>query len=47
MGRYQVLTVVLWCVVGYLYGGIELIIPFVFYQEPYMCPQEYPNMTCK
>jgi hypothetical protein len=37
-GDYQTVTTILWCLIGYLCGGLSLIIPFIFYQLPYHCP---------
>lgn len=48
MGNYQKLTTLFWCVVGYLCGGLMLITPFLFFQDPYSClPSELPaGSTC-
>lgn len=37
-GKYQKITMIFWCLVCYLCGGITLITPFLFYQDPYVCP---------
>jgi VIT1/CCC1 family predicted Fe2+/Mn2+ transporter len=44
MGNYQKGTVALWCLVGYLTGGLMLITPYLFFQDPYNCPD---SMTSK
>ena len=36
-GRYQKAITFIWCIVGYLCGGLMLIIPFLYYQDPYVC----------
>jgi hypothetical protein len=36
-GKYQKITTILWCAVGYLCGGLMLIIPYLFYEDPYVC----------
>lgn len=46
-GRYQVLTIVLWCFVMYLNGGLMFMTPFLFYEEPYACPKEPIAAACK
>lgn len=46
-GRYQVLTIVLWCFIMYLNGGLMFMTPFLFYEEPYVCPQEPIAAACK
>lgn len=33
MGKYQVLSFSMWCVVAYLAGGLMLMSPFLFYQS--------------
>ena len=38
MGRYQKIQTVLWCVMGYICGGLILMIPFLLFQDPYSCP---------
>ena len=46
MGKYQKLTVALWCLVGYLTGGLMLITPYLFYQDPYVCGDDYSTKQC-
>lgn len=31
MGKYQVIAVVLMCLIGYLTGGLMLMTPYLFY----------------
>lgn len=38
-GNYQKLTTLIYCIIGYLCGGLMLIIPFLFYQDPYECKE--------
>jgi hypothetical protein len=38
-GRYQIMTIILWCLVMYLNGGLMFMTPFLFYEEPYVCPK--------
>lgn len=38
-GNYQKLTTLVYCIIGYLCGGLMLIIPFLFYQDPYECKE--------
>ena len=45
MGRYQMCHMLLWSIMGYVAGGIVLMTPFLFYQDPYQCPPDIPN--CK
>ena len=45
MGRYQVVTVIIWCTIGYLTGGLMLSPPYLFYEDPYVCGPEIAN--CK
>jgi hypothetical protein len=30
-GQYQILTILLWFIAGFLCGGLLLIVPFIFY----------------
>ena len=46
VGRYQTSTFVTLCVVGYLVGGITLMTPFLFYQDPYACPPPATAKNC-
>jgi hypothetical protein len=46
IGKYQYITLIFWCISQYLCGGITLMIPFLLYQDPFNCPQAYPNQTC-
>lgn len=46
-GRYQKIITLLWCVVGYLCGGLMLIIPYLFYQDPYDCSREGISEGCQ
>jgi MFS transporter, putative metabolite:H+ symporter len=46
-GRYQQVITLLWCLVGYLCGGLMLIIPYLFYQDPYDCSGKYPGADCQ
>ena len=39
-GTYQKVSTLLWCVIGYICGGLMLITPFLFYQDPYVCPDD-------
>lgn len=45
-GNYQKLTTLVYCIVGYLCGGLMLIIPFLFYQDPYECKETVIGSTC-
>jgi VIT1/CCC1 family predicted Fe2+/Mn2+ transporter len=36
-GRYQVSLGVIMSLVSYLTGGMMLITPYLFYQDPYIC----------
>jgi hypothetical protein len=46
-GKYQVLTIVLWCFVMYLNGGLMFMTPFLFYEDDYVCPKEPLTAVCK
>lgn len=47
MGRYQIVAVVFMCLLGYLTGGLMLMTPYLFYQDPYQCDTTPPpGMTC-
>ena len=37
-GSYQTILVVLLSIISYLAGGLTLIAPYLFYQDPYICP---------
>jgi hypothetical protein len=45
-GKYQKITTLIWCIVGYLCGGLMLIIPYLFYQDPYDCSSEGLTQGC-
>lgn len=45
-GNYQKLTTLVYCIIGYLCGGLMLIIPFLFYQDPYECKETVIGSTC-
>ena len=36
-GSYQTIIVVLMSAISYLSGGLMLIVPYLFYQDPYSC----------
>ena len=36
-GRYQNILVLVMCFISYLTGGMMLITPYLFYQDPYDC----------
>jgi hypothetical protein len=44
MGNYQKISTIFWCITGYLCGGLMLITPFLFYQDPYNCHDD-PTIT--
>lgn len=46
-GRYQKIITFIWCIVSYLCGGLMLIIPFLYYQDPYVCPSGFPGSNCQ
>lgn len=46
MGRYQKITIALWSIISYLCGGLMLITPFLFYQDPYQCTQTTGDQSC-
>lgn len=46
MGNYQIFAVIMMCLIGYITGGVMLITPYIFYQDPYHCPNPIPGMTC-
>ena len=47
MGKYQLILVVVLSLAQYLCGGFFLIAPYIFYQDPYLCPDKSPNdLTC-
>lgn len=46
MGKYQIIAVTIMCVLGYLTGGLMLITPYIFYQDPYQCPDSIPGSNC-
>ena len=46
-GRYQKAITFIWCIVGYLCGGLMLIIPFLYYQDPYVCNETFPGNNCQ
>lgn len=46
-GQYQKAITFIWCIVGYLCGGLLLIIPFLYYQDPYVCPDKFPGDNCQ
>lgn len=37
-GRYQITLGVVMSLISYLTGGMMLITPYLFYQDPYVCP---------
>jgi hypothetical protein len=48
-GRYQVMTITLWCLIMYLNGGLMFMTPFLFYEDPYDCEwnKTIPPADCK
>jgi VIT1/CCC1 family predicted Fe2+/Mn2+ transporter len=45
-GNYQFRMVAIFAVINYLAGGLMLIIPFLFYQDPYSCPSLARGEDC-
>jgi OCT family organic cation transporter-like MFS transporter 4/5 len=45
-GNYQKVATLIYCFVGYLCGGLMLIIPFLFYEDPYTCSGSTEGMSC-
>lgn len=45
MGKYQIITIIIMCMIGFLTGGLILITPYLFYQDPYECPNSVTG-TC-
>ena len=37
-GNYQIVLIIIMCLCGYVGGGFFFISPFLFYQDPYSCP---------
>ena len=37
-GSYQTTLIVLLSMISYLTGGLALMAPYLFYQDPYTCP---------
>jgi hypothetical protein len=46
MGCYQRMLVVVLSIVQYLCGGLFLVAPFLFYQDPYQCTSSPDGMSC-
>jgi len=46
MGCYQRMLVIILSLVQFLCGGIFLLAPYIFYQEPYHCSQGTEGLTC-
>jgi len=46
MGRYQVVTFLIWCLMVYMAGGLTLMVPFLFYQDPYTCDPSFTEKAC-
>jgi hypothetical protein len=45
-GRYQKISLVVWCILGYIEGGLNLIIPYLFFEDPYQCPVQPEGQSC-
>lgn len=39
-GRYQITLGIVMSLISYLTGGMMLITPYLFYQDPYVCPSQ-------
>lgn len=46
MGRYQVITFALWAALSILTGGLMLMTPFLFFQDPYDCQDSPSGSSC-
>ena len=46
-GRYQFITLALLMIMAGIAGSMPLLTPFLFYQDPYECPQETTPKECK
>ena len=46
MGKYQVLLVTALCILSLQCGGLDLMTPFLFYQDPYSC-EGLSSKDCK
>ena len=46
IGRYQFTTFAIWCVLVYMAGGLTLMIPFLFYQDKYICEESLSDKAC-
>ena len=51
VGRYQTITFMVLCLIGYSVGGLSLMTPFIFYEDPYICKtvtgKSCLNAVCK
>ena len=45
-GKYQYLSLVLWCLFWFITGNILLGTPFLFYQANYTCTEYSSNSEC-
>ena len=46
-GLYQKVTLVFWSLACYLCGGLSLITPFIFFQDPYSCSSISNSSSCQ
>ena len=46
MGRYQGQLILILALINYLQGCINFIAPYIFYQEPYSCPNSSDEASC-
>lgn len=44
-GRYQKITIAVWCLIMYLNGGLMFMTPFLFFEDPYDCHKLIVPMT--
>ena len=45
-GNYQTILSIILCLIGFITGGIVLVTPFLFYQDPYHCSNNLVGKQC-
>ena len=46
IGLYQYVVFALWCIMGYIAGGLTLMPSFLFFQDPYSCQGGLSAKAC-
>jgi MFS family permease len=46
MGCYQRMLIVILSMIQFICGGLFLLAPYIFYQEPYQCPSSAGELNC-